>query len=242
MKLVPDEPTEEMVDATIQFISKRGVLSHPQVRDWRGTENGDTEAAWEKDYCVALCKAMLAAAPSQPAQPEQAVVDLYLWAAVSPDGKLIAAPFDTEQQVKDWAAMSLDEKYRPYRPVKFYTHPALTPEQPEQVIAWMGRIGDDWRVIHRDEMAKQPSDVQELWKSAQPLYGRPALTDEQIREIAEKLQVHLTGMLVASCNCDTKTPDVEHHEKRCHYRKTSEAVEIIDNLCKAITEALRGRG
>jgi len=44
---------------------------------------------------------------------------LDLWAAVSPDNKLISAPFDTEQQLKEWAAMSIDEKYRPYRAVRF---------------------------------------------------------------------------------------------------------------------------
>lgn len=57
---------------------------------------------------------------------------LELWGAVSPDDKLIAAPFDTEQQVRDWAAMSLDEKYRPYRPVLFRAaqHPDRIAEQP----------------------------------------------------------------------------------------------------------------
>ena len=45
--------------------------------------------------------------------------ELFIWCAVAPDDSLIAAPFDTEQQVREWAAMSLDEKYRPYRAVKF---------------------------------------------------------------------------------------------------------------------------
>lgn len=53
------------------------------------------------------------------------------------------------------------------------------------------------------------------------------------RDLAEKLQVHLTGMLVASCNCDTKMPDVDLHKVNCRYRQTSEAVEMIDTLLTA---------
>ena len=59
------------------------------------------------------------------------------------------------------------------------------------------------------------------------------------REPAEKLQAHLTGMLVASCNCDTKPPDVEYHEIWCRYRQTSEAVELIDAMLAAAPGAAK---
>ena len=55
----------------------------------------------------------------------------------------------------------------------------------------------------------------------------------------EKLQAHLTGMLVASCNCDTKPPDVEYHEIWCRYRQTSEAVELIDAMLAAAPGAAK---
>jgi hypothetical protein len=62
-----------------------------------------------------------------------------------------------------------------------------------------------------------------------------------LRDAAEKLQVHLTGMLVASCNCDTKTPDVDWHKVWCRYRQTSEAVEMIGAMLAAAPPAQPNR-
>ena len=62
------------------------------------------------------------------ANAQEPVASLHIWAAVSPDNKVIAAPFDTEKQVRDWAEISVDEKYRLYRPVKFYATPPVTSE------------------------------------------------------------------------------------------------------------------
>jgi hypothetical protein len=45
--------------------------------------------------------------------------ELFIWAAVAPNDEVVAAPFDTEEQVRQWAACSIDERYRSYRPVKF---------------------------------------------------------------------------------------------------------------------------
>ena len=70
-KRVPVEPAEEMIDAVKLFLSQNGYLTHPAVRAWRGTENGDTKAVWMRDYYIALCKAMLAAAPAQSVSEEQ---------------------------------------------------------------------------------------------------------------------------------------------------------------------------
>jgi hypothetical protein len=41
---------------------------------------------------------------------------------------------------------------------------------------------------------------------------------------------NLTDMMVASCNCLTKTPVVEYHSPACQYRQLNEALEYIETL------------
>lgn len=61
---VPVEPTDEMLDAARAFADESSYLAHPKVRPWRGTDNGDTHEAWERDYYKAMWQAMLSAAQS----------------------------------------------------------------------------------------------------------------------------------------------------------------------------------
>lgn len=56
-----DTPSEAAIDAALAFLHKSRYLSHPDVREWRGTANGDTEEAWNRDYVAALLRAALAA-------------------------------------------------------------------------------------------------------------------------------------------------------------------------------------
>jgi hypothetical protein len=41
---------------------------------------------------------------------------------------------------------------------------------------------------------------------------------------------NLLQMMVASCNCLTKTPVVEYHSPACRYRQLDEAVAYIEKL------------
>lgn len=45
--------------AALAFINEGSLLSHPKVRPYRGTENGDRPQAWERDYAAALCGVVL---------------------------------------------------------------------------------------------------------------------------------------------------------------------------------------
>lgn len=53
------EPTEQMIRNVELFIKCKGHLSHPLVRAYKGTVNGDSPELWERDYVIALCKSML---------------------------------------------------------------------------------------------------------------------------------------------------------------------------------------
>lgn len=48
--------------AAIEFGKGLRYLGHPEVRDYRGTANGDSPEAWERDYVATLCGVILAAA------------------------------------------------------------------------------------------------------------------------------------------------------------------------------------
>lgn len=61
-KLVPVEPTPEMLEAVARFDSKKSYLAHPDVRPaWGGTKNGDSVEAWNLRVSRARYMAMLAA-------------------------------------------------------------------------------------------------------------------------------------------------------------------------------------
>lgn len=49
----------------------------------------------------------------------------------------------------------------------------------------------------------------------------------------ERVQAMLTGLLVASCDCFTKRPDVNLHKRYCRYRNTAEALELLDKAMLA---------
>lgn len=53
--------TDAMVDAALAFGKDLKYLGHPKVREWRGTENGDNEEAWNRDYVRALLNHVLVA-------------------------------------------------------------------------------------------------------------------------------------------------------------------------------------
>ena len=55
---------EAMVNAAIAFGKDHSYLSHPKVRDYYGTQNGDSPEKWERAYLTELCRAILAAASS----------------------------------------------------------------------------------------------------------------------------------------------------------------------------------
>lgn len=65
-KLVPVEPTPEMIAAARAFDEKRGYFSHPDV-PYHGTAKGDDEHAWGDRMCAAYYRTMIAAAPVTPA-------------------------------------------------------------------------------------------------------------------------------------------------------------------------------
>lgn len=83
-KLVPVEPTFVMVQAIQQFIKRGSYLDHPDVRDYFGIANGDSEADWNMDYFKALYKAMLSTA--QPAPSGTGAATLVLTPNASKDG------------------------------------------------------------------------------------------------------------------------------------------------------------
>lgn len=57
---------EDAASIVASFLKVGSYLSHPQVRPWRGTANGDSEEAWNRDYAAALARALLRT--SSPAQ------------------------------------------------------------------------------------------------------------------------------------------------------------------------------
>jgi hypothetical protein len=57
-------PTKEMIGAMRAFFGDATYLSHPDI-PYNGTENGDTEEAWNDRLWSAGIKAMLAAAPAE---------------------------------------------------------------------------------------------------------------------------------------------------------------------------------
>lgn len=55
------EPTQEEVEALLEFESKASYLAHPDVRPFNGTDNGDSIEGWNRDLATAKCRAILAA-------------------------------------------------------------------------------------------------------------------------------------------------------------------------------------
>lgn len=63
-KRSPDKRSlDAMVDAALSFEKKLTYLTHPKVRDYLGTDNGDSPEAWTRDYITELLRTALAAAP-----------------------------------------------------------------------------------------------------------------------------------------------------------------------------------
>jgi hypothetical protein len=63
---------------------------------------------------------------------------------------------------------------------------------------------------------------------AQPA-AEPLAQDDLRAQIFNKL-----GQIsVAGCNCSTKTPDIEHHAERCHYRLAEEIWPLVVRLTAA---------
>lgn len=63
--------TDAMLDVAMAFGKDGSYLGHPKVRQWRGTENGDSQEAWNRDYTAELLREILAVAPSSPQSATQ---------------------------------------------------------------------------------------------------------------------------------------------------------------------------
>lgn len=57
------------------------------------------------------------------------------------------------------------------------------------------------------------------------------MTEGQIKGL--KL-VHYTlfELSLGSCTCQTKTPEAEHHDEKCRYRKINQAMDITRDILK----------
>jgi hypothetical protein len=58
------EPSEAVLEAADDFLSQGTYLTHPNVRAYLGTENGDDPEAWHSDWRKEFCRVILAAADS----------------------------------------------------------------------------------------------------------------------------------------------------------------------------------
>ena len=54
-----DEVLQRAADAAISFAAEREYLAHPKVRNYMGTNNGDSLEAWERDYTLELCRTVI---------------------------------------------------------------------------------------------------------------------------------------------------------------------------------------
>lgn len=69
-----DKHDDKIVDAAIAFAKDHNYLSHPKVRPYMGTENGDDPDRWNRDYVAALCRVILDASRSSVAGSEAQVL------------------------------------------------------------------------------------------------------------------------------------------------------------------------
>jgi hypothetical protein len=53
------------------------------------------------------------------------------------------------------------------------------------------------------------------------------MTDEKVREAIRAAGDKLLQIEVGGCTCLTKTPELEHHDARCHYRLAAEASQFL---------------
>lgn len=49
----------------------------------------------------------------------------------------------------------------------------------------------------------------------------------QPASVAEAVRTRLIQIQVGGCTCDTKTPEIECHDKRCHYRLSEEIMQLL---------------
>ncbi len=74
--------SSSVIDAAIAWSERQSYLSHPGVREYRGTENGDSPEAWQRDYVAALCEVILTASRSEIEKPTRGARALQLLAVL----------------------------------------------------------------------------------------------------------------------------------------------------------------
>mgnify|MGYP001613738238 CR=1 FL=1 len=89
---------KEAVDAALAF-SKEGegmYLSHPKVRPYLGTANGDSPEAWHRDYIEALCKVIVAAPRPEVATTKLTAEEVERLVNLRPGPIKVVYPLDEE--------------------------------------------------------------------------------------------------------------------------------------------------
>jgi hypothetical protein len=77
---------------------------------------------------------------------------------------------------------------------------------------------------------------QSILKRLERLHPRLIWKSDMTR--VETIRGNLSQLVVGSCSCNTKTPDIIHHRDSCNYRIIKETQSLFSDLCNDWEEFL----
>lgn len=95
--------------------------------------------------------------------------------------------------------------------------------------ASLAALTDEQIVILRRETYKGPHAprASDLAFARALLAAPPAAPQPSATALTDEHSQLLTRLMVAGCTCDTKTPELRHHDANCQYRCASEIYDLL---------------